>query len=203
MVPIHDTDVAAERWSQSEWENYELWEKVELRFKRKRRIWILSTLIVFLALSAVPIVMDRWPKWTTRSLSRQLAQEINRIKKDAIIDQSAYRIRFLTEGNLGFVVEKLENCKSTKIEPVRSGIFEKKMGSESYTWVSLHMGEELGVPGLVGDFCYDAYLGSSSVLTGDSVVGFGIIPVKDLAEKKIDRLSVLLLSGSSGEISFD
>ena len=50
MVPIHDTDVAEERWSQAEWENYELWEKVELKLKRKKQLWILATFLVFLAL---------------------------------------------------------------------------------------------------------------------------------------------------------
>ena len=34
MVPIYESDVAEERWSKSEWNHYELWEKVEQRVRR-------------------------------------------------------------------------------------------------------------------------------------------------------------------------
>jgi hypothetical protein len=204
MVPIHDTDVAEERWSKAEWENYELWEKVELRLKRQKRFWILSTVAVFLALSAVPIVIERWPKWTTRSMIVQLAREINQLKRDAIVGRSAYRLKFVNEGNLNFVVEKIANCSfSGTGEVVRSGSLVKGHLTETYGWLPPSKGTELGIPGLVSEFCYDYLLGSGVALNSQGVVGFGVILVKDLTENRLDRLSVLLLSGSSAEISFD
>lgn len=48
MVPIYDSDVAEERWSKAEWRNYELWEKLEQRQIRKKRLWIMATILVFL-----------------------------------------------------------------------------------------------------------------------------------------------------------
>jgi hypothetical protein len=203
MVPIHDTDVAEERWSQSEWENFELWEKVELRLKRQRRFWILGTLFLFLVFSSVPIVMDRWPKWMTRSAAGRLAKEVNRIKREASVDRVAYRIRLLENGKLNYVVERLQSCSSQLAQVVRSSSLIDSEKPESYTWIFQAKGNELGIPGLVDEFCYDAYQGSGSARNDNDLVGFGIIPIKDVPDKRVDRVSVLLLMGPSAEISFD
>lgn len=203
MVPIHDTDVAEERWSQAEWENYELWEKVELKLKRKKQLWILATVLVFLALSAVPIVVDRLPKWMTRSVARTLAQEINRIKREASTDRVAYRLKFPDTSKLDYVVEKLPSCGSQTGEVVRTGNLFQTKNPGDYSILNSSEGITHGVPGLIDRFCYDSLSGSSAELNGETAVGFGIIPVKDLTEKRMDRLTVLLLTGSSAEISFD
>lgn len=203
MAPIHDTDVAEERWSKSEWENYELWEKVEIRLKRNKRFWIFVTLMVFLILSAIPIAIDRWPKWITRSISRHMASEINLIKREAGVNRAAYRLKMVGEGRLSYVIERLPNCSVPQGEVVRTGSLEKESFRGNYTWVSSTQAVELGVPGLTHEFCYDYLLGSDVASKSDAMVGMGFIPVKDLAEKRIDRLSILLFSGSSAEISFD
>lgn len=202
MVPIHDTDVSEERWSQAEWENYELWEKVELRIKRHRRLWIVTTGILFLGLSAVPLGIDKFPKWTTRRIARKLAQELNQVKLDSIAAKGAIRIRFTGESNLNYIVEKPADCTSTSGEVVRTGSLTSKDG---YRLVSPETGVELGVPGLVKDFCYDYLKGSwnLSEQSTEAVIGLGIIPVNDLSDKRMDRMTVLLLSGPSAEISFD
>jgi hypothetical protein len=204
MVPIHDTDVAEERWSKGEWENYELWEQVEHRLKRKRRYWILGTGVVFLMVSSVPIILDRWPKWVTRTAVRRLAHEINQVKREASIHRTAYRLRIVDKGPLEFQVEKVTSCSQpNEGEPIRSSSLLKDSLKTGYTWLMPSMGSSVGIPGLVREFCYDAYTGSGPVQSGEPVVGFGVVPVKDLAEKRLDRLSVLLLSGPSGENSFD
>jgi hypothetical protein len=203
MVPIHDTDVAEERWSQSEWENYELWEKVELRLKRSKRLWVLATLIVFLALSAVPIVMDRWPKWKSRAMAVSLAQEINFVKKEASLGRGVYRLKLLAEPGARYQIDRVSSCSAAQGELVKAGDLAQASERDEYTWLLPSQGSDLGVPGLVHEFCYDSLSGSHSSLQGKSVVGFGIIPVRDLTEKRIDRLSLLLLSGLSAEISFD
>ena len=203
MVPIHDTDLEQERWSKSAWENYELWEKVEGRLKRQRALWILATTIVVLVLSAVPIAVDRWPKWMTRSAARVLAQEVNRVKREATIDKTAYRIRFVSEGDLFYSVEKVLNCSAQSGELIRSGSLKTRARNEKFSWISSEKGREIGIPGLVNEFCYDYLAGSGSALRGDPVVGFGIIPVNDLAGNRMDRLSILLLTGTSAEASFD
>ncbi len=203
MVPIHDTDVAEERWLKAEWQNYELWEKIEFRLKRQKHLWIFSTFIVFIGLSAVPIVFDQMPKWATRSIARSLAQEMNQLKYEAIRSRAAYRLRFVEEGKLTFLVERLTNCSATSGEQIRTVHLRNEFFGEKYTWISHSQGANLEVPGLTNELCYDALLGNGSLNPGQSVIGFGIVSVKDLMDKRLDRLSVLLLTGLGAEISFD
>ena len=65
MVPIHDTDLAQERWSQTEWEHYELWEKLEVKLSDVARPSGSAPLpfLLFFILSSVPILIEHWPKW--------------------------------------------------------------------------------------------------------------------------------------------
>lgn len=203
MVPIHDTDLSQERWSQADWENYELWEKVEQRLKRRKRLWILGTVCIFLILSSIPIIMDRGLKWKTRALARHLALEINRVKKEASIGQKAMRFRFVDENSMSFVIESVSDCTAKNGEVIRAASLEKVNQHGKYRWLSHKRGLEYGIPGLTHEFCYDPFLGSAVVKEGESLVGFGIIPVNDLTEKRMDRLTLLLLSGVSAEISFD
>src|SRR5579885_1751897 len=114
MAPIHETDLAAERWSKAEWSHYELWEKLELKLRRRKLIWISGTIVVFLALSSVPIIIDRAPKWTAMSISRRLAQVINGMKSEASLKHQPYRIRFAPDGSLAYQVERVPSCKATE-----------------------------------------------------------------------------------------
>ena len=220
MVPIHDTDVAEERWSKGEWENYELWEKVEVRLRRNRRVWIGATVLVFLALSAIPIVMDRWQKWATRELAKDLALEINRVKKDAAISRTPLRLVITSQDKFEFSVSQVSSCdnKTPQINgptfpnspatplpkpSVRTGVLAGGKWEGRFTVINSEQAEKLGIPGIVNEYCYDPYQGSSVESKPLDAVGFGIIPVKDLTENRIDRLTVLLLTGASADISFD
>lgn len=204
MVPLHETDLAEERWSKVEWENYELWEKVELRLKRQRRLWILFTLLLFLVFSSIPIVMDRWPKWRTRAIARKLAQELNNLKREAGTRHAAHRLRFISEEKLDFIVEKVDSCDSKSAEFAWSGSLRDEKDSENqYYWLSPEKGQSLGIPGLMKQFCYDPLVGYELGKNEGEFTGFGFIAAKDLTENRQDRISILLLSGQSAEISFD
>lgn len=202
MPPIHETDVAEERWSQAEWEHYELWEKIETRMRRRKWMWIGATTALFFVLSAVPIVRDRYPKWISSVATRKLSQEINRIKREASLEHAAFRIRF-EHGTLSYVVEKSESCAQPHGQAVRSGGLVGVSKLADYALLSPSQGSTLGIPGLVDSFCYDYLSGSDAVVRGERVVGFGVIPVKDLAEQRLERSSILLLTGPSAEVSFD
>ncbi len=204
MVPIHDTDVAAERWAQEEWENYELWEKVEVRLRRQKRLWVLATSVIFVILSALPIVVDRWPKWSTRVVLRHVIRQMSQMKREAGVQRAALRMRFLDPIRLTYQVEKIPNCQFHGVgEVVASGNFALLSRSEQYLFVDPKTGESLGIPGLQGEFCYDHLAGFAAASEGKEVVGFAVIPALDLAEKRLDRMSVLLLSGPSAEVSMD
>ncbi len=202
MVPMDESNLAAEGWSQVEWDHYELWDQVEQRLRRQRYLWIFATTLVFIFLSAIPIVQDRWPKWATRSLSRQLAQEMNWVKSEASTHRGAYRFRFKEPGSLHFEVERLSSCKVLGGEVVRTGSL-ARAGDGRYIWMPTALGLTQGIPGLVAEFCYDSLEGSPVSPQAGSLSGFGIISVRDLADKRYDRMSILLFAGTLAEISFD
>ncbi|MFZ9595946.1 MAG: hypothetical protein ACO3A2_07700 [Bdellovibrionia bacterium] len=204
MAPIHDTDVGEERWLRSEWENYELWEKLELRLKRQKRLWIFCTFITFMVLSAVPILMDRWPKWKTRSVVRNLAQHINQLKKHAAIQRAPLRFTLTQPAEGKFLIEKVTHCsQSLGSEVIQSGSLWNESSSAQVTFLTPEQGEALGVPGLTRSFCYEPLLGASVSGPSDFIQGFAVMPVTDLTERRMDRLSVLLLSGILAEATFE
>ena len=83
LAPIHDTDLAKERWEKDDWKNFELWEKLEVRFRRYRMKWVIATVLVFLLISTIPVLKARTLKWNTLEASQVLARELNRLKKEA------------------------------------------------------------------------------------------------------------------------
>ena len=203
MVPIHDTDIAVERWNRAEWQHYELWERLELKLRKRRRLWILGTIILFLLLSSIPIVQDQAPAWKSLSASRRLAQEINWVKRNAGVNHHAYRLRFTDFGTLDYVIEQANGCSDLQGVPVRNGSLMKESDRGQFVLIDPAQGQNMGIPGLVTEFCYDFLSGSGAILEGKSLVGFAILPAKDLTDRRMDRVSTLLLSGPSAEISFE
>ncbi len=203
MVPIYDSDLAEERYSKDEWSQYELWEKVENRLRRRRRLWIAGACLGFLCLSSIPIVIERAPKWASLSATRRLAEEINAIKIEASLSHAAYRIRFQGSGRLDYAVEKLANCSSGGGETVRSGSLMNGPRESEYALVGPEAGKRLGIDGFVESICYDYLSGSDVVLSGEGLAGFGVAPVNDLTGDRTDRLAVLLVSGPSAEVTFE
>ena len=58
--------------------------------------------------SAIPTVMDRWPKWKTRSAARRLAQDIGKMKREASIERTSYRLQFVEGGRFEYFIEKVK-----------------------------------------------------------------------------------------------
>ena len=203
MAPIHDTDLAADRWAKAEWEQYELWEKVELKLRRRRWLLIGATALVFLGLSSIPIVLDHQPKWRAVALSRRLADQLGALKRDAAISHRAFRIRFKGGGSTGYAIESAFSCEGGDLawSEVRAGDLEE--GVKDFAILSEAQGRVLGVPGLVESFCYDPQSGSEIETRGDPLAGFGVISQADLSEHRIDRLAVVLVRGASAEVSFE
>ncbi|MBC7691108.1 MAG: hypothetical protein H7222_05015 [Methylotenera sp.] len=208
MVPVHDTDIANERWKKAEWSHYELWERVEHRLRRRKQIWIMLTILLFLMLSAVPIIRERLPQWKSLAATRRLSQELNQLKRDAAVERMAYRLRFIRApgevGSTAYTVEKSPSCQDTSGKVVRSGELMKATDIGAFTVITSSEGRALNLPGLVEQFCYDPLSGMAPVAgASDKLAGVGIIQLKDLTEKRLDRIALLLLSGPSAEISFD
>ncbi|MCM2276759.1 MAG: hypothetical protein NDJ89_01625 [Oligoflexia bacterium] len=197
MAPIYESDLAEERYAQTEWNHYELWEKVEVRLRRHRRLWIAGTVVLFLLLSSVPIVLDQRPKWATLGAVRGLGEELNRMKREAALDRAAFRLVFAGGGSLAYRVEKATSCEAGVAgAPVREGV----LPGGSLVLLEPRQGEALGLQGLLESFCYDPIVGSS---LAQGTHGFAVIPAGDLTVARSDRLSVLVLGGASGEVSFE
>jgi hypothetical protein len=61
---------------------------------------------------------------------------------------------------------------------------------------------------LAESFCYDFLAGSDATLRNEPVMGFAVGPVTDLtresaADRRLDRVAVVLLTGPSAEVSFE
>jgi len=127
MAPIYDTDVEQERFEKEEWKNFELWEKIEQRLRKKRRLIIFLSIILFFILSSIPIFMDRKPYWKAVSLSLSFTKEILSLKKQAILEHKAMRLRFLNDPQQppgAYVIERMVHCRSEKAEVIKTGVLQ-------------------------------------------------------------------------------
>lgn len=219
MVPIHPTDLAENRWKSAEWEHYELWEKLEKRVQRKRRIWIAATVVVFLAISAIPVVKDRWLKWSALKVARLLSQQINQMKRDAMVARTPHRLILVDD--LGVRIEPVAECEghaphvshtlasfsaatsaNSAAVPTVS-VRQVDFGFSELKWLEPADGERWGVPGLVREYCFDPLKGGGSAAKGLPVIGLGVAPKADLNEGRSDRMAVIFVSGASAEVAYE
>jgi hypothetical protein len=201
MCPIHETDQAEERWSQAEWEHYELWEKIEARARRIRRLWISGAVLAFFVLSAVPVIMDRGVQWKALSASREFGQKLNGLKREAGERQQAFRVRVHPTRAVALALEWGPRCDSPLFLPAQDLLLlESDPARERLAFIRAERGKELGIPGLLDEFCYDPLLGSRQTPGDLDLAGFMIGPVSELAP---ERVASVLLHGPFAEISFE
>lgn len=209
MAPIHRSDVDSERWSQDEWRNFELWEKLERLNLRRRRFWVLGAFVGFLLLSSVPVAIERGPKWTTLSAARRLAVELNAVKREAAIEHVPYRLRFQPGGSTEYVVERVSHCAvaGNQRAAAEDGvvIWQGALADVSggLALIGPTEGYRFGLQGLLQEFCYDPLNGSAQTPAAGQVAGFAIAPVKDLSSIQLERASVVLLEGTLAEVTFN
>ena len=203
MVPIHESDVAENRWKDSEWSAYELWEKVEVKLRNRRKRIIALTVLLFLILSSIPLIQDRKEKWEGLSVMRKLAVGINDTKVEASRLGHPLRIE-LTQNEEGvfFRVFKVTDCGAVG-EEIRSRRLLDQVDSKKFSILDPALGYELGIPGIVQQLCYHPINGNTVLPEALPTQAFGILPVKDLTEHRTDRVSFVYLAGNSAEISFD
>jgi hypothetical protein len=207
VVPIHPTDLAENRWKSAEWEHYELWEKLEKRAQRKRRIWIAATVVVFLAISAIPVVKDRWLKWSALKVARLLSQQMNEMKRDAMVARTPHRL--ILVDHLGVRIEPVTQCEGHSPSSANSAalpagsVRQVDFGFPELKWLEPADGERWGVPGLVREYCFDPLKGGGAAAKGLPVIGLGVAPKADLTEDRSDRMAVIFVSGPSAEVAYE
>lgn len=207
MDPLYQSDLAPssenERWAKAEWRSFELWERIEARLIRRKRIIIASTVFLFLLLSSVPVVQDRLPAWRARMVVRDLAREISRVQVLAGISHSAIRLKFVDRKKMAFQVTGHSDCSKSDGFFIRSGVL--KSHSELQI-LSRDQESRFDLANLIEDFCFHSRDGASFSQFKDSSVqamGVAVLPASDVDAARSDRISLLVLSGSSAEISYE
>ncbi len=211
MAPIHRSDVDEERWTQDEWRNYELWEKLEERNRGRRRLWLIGAGVLFLLLSSVPIIMERLPRWRSLAAARRLSVELGAVKREAALEHTPYLIRFLGgQGGLEYQVERVASCEgslSSDMPGSPEGVLVRRgelmRSATELALIPPSEGARFGLDGLLREFCYDPLRGSEAARIGKKLTGFAIAPVKDLATGELGRAAIVLIDGPLAEVSFN
>jgi hypothetical protein len=112
-------------------------------------------------------------------------------------------LSFSADRRLSYSVEKLTSCLDASGQLIESGNLVRSAQLENYTYLTQDQGRTLGIPGLVESICFDSLNGSEQTLKEGSISGFGIISVKDLADGRADRASILIFKGPSAALSFE
>lgn len=203
MVPIHESDVAENRWKEADWRQFELWERIETRLKRKKTWTVLVVILVFITILSVPIFQDRLPKWKALSAMRALAVKANRMKVDAASLGVPLQLR-LEDSEKGplFVIEKVDSCALGANAQVRSGgqVFSDEEVGKAYRVLGPENATGLGLERVSRSLCYDP---APSGMSDPSTRALGILTAKDLTESRLDRIAFLNFSGLFAEIDFD
>ena len=199
MAPIYESDVAENRWKEAEWHYFEFWEDAEKRARRRRTAWIGITVVLFLILTAWPVVRERSPLWASQDVARRFALELNRLKGEAGLRRTALRIRSDANSQT-FVLEQAARCDLPDSQwiPLRT-ISLSEWGAGETRLIPPAQALELGQPGLVDRFCYDSLSGMDLSRATSGLVGFGFAPSSDLEQGSLERSFVLLVSGETGE----
>lgn len=217
MVPFHESDVAENRWKEDEWRQFELWERIEIRLRRKRTWTIAGVIVLFLGILSIPIIQDRAPKWRALGAMRALAVRVNQMKVDASSLGVPLRLRLeVSDHGPNYVIERVKNCKEppTSVgsaenqEWSRGPIFSSEAIGRGYTLLSTEEGKRHGLERVVDSFCYEPALlangDEESPQTPSRVYqAMGILTAKDLTDGRLDRVAFLNFSGLSAEIDFD
>lgn len=202
MVPIHESDVAENRWKDDEWRQFELWERIELRLRRKKVWIILAVAFVFVAILAIPIVQDRLPKWRALNAMRVLAVRANQMKVDAAALGVPLRLRIENSAQgPQYVIERVERCDSGTSARAWGGgaVFDRPEVASEFVVFEPRDATRLRLERVTTDVCYDPTGAEAS----GRVQALGILSAKDLTSGRLDRAAFLNFSGLFAEIDFD
>ena len=195
-MPIHESDQAENRWNQAEWNTYELWEKLEIKQRRKRR-WILgSACVVFLMISAVPVVREWTPRWQTLRAARLMAQELGMIKLEAVQLQSSIRIR--RTGDQSWAVESAPDCSSPSFTPIRTA----ELRVPEVRWLSTEEASRSSL-NTQDSYCFSPFARESEATTEAPRAHFAFASNQDAPLVRTDRIAVVSISSWDAVARFE
>ena len=202
MVPIHESDVAENRWKDDEWRQFELWERIEHRLRRKRTWIILAVALIFVGILGAPVIEDRLPKWRALNAMRILAVRANQMKVDAASLGVPLRLRIENSADgPQYVIERVDRCDISAMARVWGGgpVFENHDRGTDFVVFEPREASAFGLERVTTSVCFDP-LGTEA---NEQVQALGILTAKDLTDRRLDRVALLNFSGLFAEIDFD
>lgn len=198
-----------------DWGDYELWEKIEIRMRKRKRWIVAAAVLLFLILSAVPVVMDRQPRWQAYRVARGLTQILSGVKTRAAADAVAYRVTVAPD--LSLVVEKA-TAESVRCTQTGAGLWsavDMSADGQMAQWLAQAQGfgiallpmdiaQAQGLDRATNQFCYEPIAVDAAPATGGARAdGIGLLPRADLETERFDRLVVLGWHDASAQFSLD
>jgi hypothetical protein len=180
----------------------ELYEKIVVRERRRKLLIVSVALLIFLVLCGVPIFQERLPKWESLKAARQLAVEIEKLKTEALSLKKPLLMKITDSGEL--VVDQVKSCEvlsdSTAhgSERVYSRMWHES--PKSLTLLSESDAKKLKLNFIATQLCFDPVMGLRFSKNKKVLV---VLPVKDLAESRLDRASYVEVENQTSKISIN
>jgi hypothetical protein len=180
----------------------ELYEKIVVRERRKKIILIVLAFSIFLFLSGIPVYQERFPKWDSLRAAKNIAVELEKVKTAALKLKKPLQFSVLENGKIK--IEQVSNCN-----PVATGsrVVEETLPEKSWmhstskvTLMQEIDAKKFNLGMAVQQICFDPVSGLSSP---QSKKVFVVVPVKDLAESRLDRASYVELESATAKISIN
>jgi hypothetical protein len=174
----------------------ELHEKIIIRERRRKRILVSLALVLFLFLSGIPVYQERLLKWQSLEAARRIAVEIEKLKTESIQLKKPLKLTLMADGELK--VEVLSDCGSAQTEK----LYNKKWRDEGeqLSILSVDEAKKLKLNFVVDQLCFDPVNGLAQSKMKKVLV---VLPVKDLAESRLDRASYVEVETANARISIN
>ena len=172
----------------------ELYEKIVVRERRRKAVLITLAFCIFSFLCAMPVYSERKPKWESLSAAKNIAIEIEKLKTESLHLMKPLQLTVLDNGQLK--VERVLACNVSKGE-VRK--VEELLHEEN--WINSNNEIALLDANWAGrQICFDPVSGMNSPQVKKVFV---LVPVKDLAESRLDRASYIEVETAFAKISIN
>jgi len=180
----------------------ELYEKIMVRERRRKVLLITAALILFLFLCGIPVYNERFPKWESLSAARKIGVEIEELKTESLHLKKPLLLSLLETGQMR--VEQVAHCGASASDvPVVEGLLHESSWTNSQSDIALMNDLEAKKTNLkfaVQQICFDPVSGLSFSKNKKVIV---LVPVKDLAESRLDRASYVEIETASARISIN
>jgi hypothetical protein len=180
----------------------ELHEKIVIRQRRRRRILVSVAFLLFLFLCSIPVYQERLLKWQCLGAARKIAEAIGQMKTESIRLKKPLVLKLTAEGAMDvFAVSSCETegeAEAATAEKLKSLSWGN--GASNLAMMPVEEARKLNLNLVVDRICFDPVTGLSAAKSKKVLV---VLPVKDLAESKLDRASYVEVESSTARISIN